>query len=143
MLRRTMLIAFWLLLVVPSITRAEVPLISSKELSQDASHVVRGKVERVYSSTERDGNWENTKLVAQIAVDKVEKGSGIDKAKPVYVRYWRTNWIGKTPAPPHSGGHDMIPLGAECRLFLSVNEDDGGYDMLLPNGVEVLKEKKK
>ena len=57
--------------------RAEVPLMSKEELKDGATHIVVGVVQRIFSTTTERENWRDTTFVAEIAVEKVEKGDRI------------------------------------------------------------------
>lgn len=120
------------------------------QLRELATHVVVGEVRAVTTRTERDGSWEVTHHVAEVAPSKVEKGEGIDTEGLVYVRYWTRRWTGFFAAPPSTNGHRGLPAtGETLRIYLARNaydgfrsdNDDGGYNVIGANGFERLKPK--
>jgi hypothetical protein len=118
-------------------TRAEVPLRSKDELKEQATHIVVGVVQRIFSTTTERENWRDTTFVAEIAVEKVENGDRIQPSDVVYARYWNKQWIGKGDPDPHASGHIGPAKGATVRAYLSLRK--GAYCVLLPNGFEELK----
>ena len=131
----------WLLValiaqIMPLHAVAEVPLRSPKELRDGATHIVVGRVQKVYASTSRDKDWETTDYVAEIAVEKVEKGGALKPGELVFARYWHVSWLGPDPPPPHAGGHHSVAKGDHVRAFLVQNKQDNGLDAILPNGFE-------
>ena len=63
---------------------AEVPLMSKEELNEGATHIVVGVVQRIFSTTAERENWRDTIFVAEIAVEKAEKGDRIQPGDVVY-----------------------------------------------------------
>ena len=49
---------------------------SKKELEETATHIVVGKVQAIYSRTVREGNYEYVHKVAEVKIEKLEKGKG-------------------------------------------------------------------
>ncbi len=131
------------LLVLPSVKGAIAPS-SKKQLEQVATHVVVGKVQAIYSRTEREGNYEYVRKVAEVKIDKVEKGK-ISKGL-VYVRYWSREWKGLGLPPPGGQSYEPQPKkGQTCRFYLAKNaydgwskdeNQDGGYNVVYLNGVQ-------
>ncbi len=117
---------------------AEVPVLTEKELRENATDIVVGKVQKVYASTSRDESWETTNYVAEIAVESTEKGKGTRPGELAYARYWHTAWIGTGQLPPHASGHRLVASSDTVRAFLARSKRDGGLDVLLPNGFEVV-----
>ena len=116
--------------------RAEVPDLSPEKLDLMATHIFSGKIARIYSSVELSTDWETTYSVAELQVSKVEKGKYL--AKLLYVRFWRRRWKGKGEAPDGAYGHRDIPAqGSTVRVFTKEAED-GGYDVVSPNGFELI-----
>jgi len=144
--RRAFLSMLFLLLVLSGgAAFAEVPPLDPGKLELMATHIFSGKIARIYSSVELTADWETTYSVAELHVGKVEKGKYL--AKLLYVRFWRRKWKGKGEAPDGSYGHRDIPAaGSTVRVFTKEGED-GGFDVILPNGFEVIsapaEEKKK
>ena len=92
---------------------------SQDELETMATHVVVGKVKAIYSFKERKGDYEYTRLVAEVKIDKHEKGDGANDL--IYVRYFTSAWKGSGPVPPGSSGHaGFLPKhGGTYRFYLS------------------------
>ena len=118
---------------------------SKDELETMATHVVVGKVKAIYSFKERKGDYEFTRLVAEVKIDKHEKGEGANDL--IYVRYFTTAWKGSGPVPPGSSGHSgFLPKpGGTHRFYLSKKgydgasldgPKDGGFNIICPNGVQ-------
>jgi hypothetical protein len=68
--------------------RAEVPDLKVDQLEAIAATVIDGKLARIYTTLEKEGEWEFTRSVAEIQVSKVEKGNF--EGKLAYVRFWHT-----------------------------------------------------
>jgi hypothetical protein len=126
--------------------RAEKVDLSPDRLRETATHVVVGTVKAVYSRTVREGDWQVTRHVAEVAVSEVEKGEGIAQGGLVYARYWHRTWAGAAMTmPPSTAGHRGLPAeGATLRVFLARNaydgftEDnrDGGFNVIGANGFQ-------
>jgi hypothetical protein len=136
-------------LLAALVARAAVPQSSPKELMQEATDVVVGKVTEIYTSISKEKESEEVRIVAQVEIQKVEKGE-LKSGDLVYARYWESKWLGKTPPPP-DGSMSFSPApkkGQKVRVYLGRNvqnglgeQKDGGYNVLLPNGFEILKSK--
>lgn len=125
------------------------------ELREVATHVVVGEVRAIYARTVRDGSWEVTYHLAEVAPSSVEKGQvvgrdGEDETGLVYVRYWTRRWTGFFSAPPSTNGHRGVPAaGDTLRIYLARNaydgfykeNDDSGFNVIGANGFERLKAK--
>jgi hypothetical protein len=120
-------------------SRAEVPPLNPGDLKDMSTHTVVGKLRMVYRSVEMHGDFQYTHGIAEIAVEKVEKGVGPKGGEVVYVRFWNDIWTGKGPVPPHSDGHHVPMQGAVVRAYVKRNHE-GSYESLLPNGLEVVAE---
>jgi hypothetical protein len=118
-------------------SRAEVPFLTPDEQKVMSTHIVVGKLRMVYGSVEMRGDFQYTHGIAEIVVEKVEKGVGPKAGEVVYVRFWNENWVGKGPTPPHSDGHQVPMQGAAVRAYVKRNHESG-YEALLPNGLEVV-----
>src|SRR5690348_16070303 len=79
---------------------AAVPRQTPDQLKNGATHIVVGTVTDIYTSTTKQGDSATIKIVAQIKIEKVEKGTGLNPGGLVYSRYWAAKWLGKAPAPP-------------------------------------------
>jgi uncharacterized protein (TIGR03067 family) len=134
MMKRISSISALIALLVSVPAGAEVPLKSKAQLQNGATHIIVGKVETVYSVTGESEDWVDTKSVAEIAVQRVEKGDRIQAGDLVYGRFWNRRWIGKGNPDPYSRGHMGPKAGELVRAYLV--RKDGGYDVILPNGFE-------
>jgi len=131
--------------------------LSPEALREVATHVVVGEVLAIYTRTVRDGSWEVTHHLAEVAPSSVEKGKiappdGDDDTGLVYVRYWTRSWTGFFSAPPSTNGHRGVPaVGESLRIYLARNaydgfytdNDDGGFNVIGANGFERLETKPK
>jgi len=130
-------------------TLAAVPNKSSEDLRTEASHIVVGKVSRIYSSAEPiHDNLRRIRLVAEISVEKVEKGAGIAPGDTLYARYWNVEWLGDPKTiPPMDATTAIFPCpkaGDAVRVYLGLNQQNGlgkdsgrGFNVLFPNGFEI------
>jgi hypothetical protein len=124
--------------------RAAVPGQKPDQLRKGATHIVVGKVTGIYSSTTARGDQALTTSVAQIEIENLEKGNGLKAGELVYARYWKWGWVGKGPIPPGAtDGHYSVPKGGDrVRVYLEQKfKKDSGYDVLFPNGFEILNAK--
>ena len=149
--RSIVLVLAWLPLA--SVVRAEVPVLRKQELEERATHIVTGRLTTIYRSVKRSAEYESTRGVAEVTVDRVEKGAsekgagekgasekgaGVKAGQAVFVRFWNERWIGKGSPPPGSSGHHVPAEGTRVRAYVTQGED-GSFEMLLPNGMEELK----
>lgn len=126
---------------VPS--SAEIPPLSKEELLQDASAALTGKVVETYERVRNVEDLEWTYGVAEIAVERVEKGSHIASRDRVFVRYWHKRWIGKGPPLPDHYGHWNIPSQGDVAQIYVRGDRKSGFDVLSPNGFFEVKKAKK
>jgi hypothetical protein len=129
---------------------AAVPVKTAKDLKKESTHIAVGKVTEIYfSEPEKNGESSIRRIVAQIKIEKVEKGTGPVEGELVYARYWESQWQGKGSFPPPDATMHFSPapkVGDQIRVYLGKNvengmgkQTDGGYNVLLPNGFEILK----
>jgi hypothetical protein len=113
---------------------AEIPNKSVVELEKVASHIFTGKIVKVYSTVDRSSpKWEFTYSVAEIQVEDIEKGE--HDGRLAYVRFWHKCYMGDGPPEPSHYGHRDVPkVGSHTRVYVMTEEEDGGYDVLSPNG---------
>jgi len=140
-------VALILLLLFAAHGDAEKAPYSRKQLESTATHIVVGKVQAIYSRTEREGNYEYVRKVAEVKMDKVEKGKG--PTGLIYVRYFDRNWKGKGLVPPGGGAYWPQPKkGGSYRFYLARNaydgwskdeNQDGGYNVVYVNGIQPIK----
>jgi len=140
-----LLVVVMALLAPPA--RAEKAPMSPEALRRTATHVVTAEVVAVYTRTAVEGMYRVTRHVAEIRVREVEKGEGIDREAPLYVRYWTQQWVGPGMAPPGTNGHRGLPSpGDVLRIYLARNaydgftsaNTDGGFNVIGANGFEKL-----
>ena len=121
----------------------------SKELlEQIATDIVVGKVQAIYSRTEREGKYEYVHKVAEVKIEKIEKGKVTDEL--IYVRYFDRHWIGKGLLPPGAASYSPQPTnGGICRFYLSRDAydgwsldggQDGGFNVVYVNGIQPVQE---
>ena len=136
---RTAIVGMLLSLASFSAAIAEIPNRTPQQLREGASQIVTGKVQQIYSMEEKSGDYVFTRSVAAVSVDAVEKGVGISKGELVYVRFWRKKYVGAgRPAPGHFGHRGIPAVGDVVRIYLK-KADDGGFDVVGPNGFDVVK----
>jgi hypothetical protein len=116
--------------------RAEIAPQRPDELEKNATHIVIGTVRFIGSTENRDRDWLKSGGVVEIKVTEVRRGKRIEAGDCIYPRFWRQAWIGKGNPPPYGSGHHLPGVGDRVRVYLK--ENDGGYDALLPNGIEVI-----
>ena len=99
---KTWIFAATLLLVVfaKSAVFAAKLLTPKPQLEKEATHIVVGKVRSISSTQQVKGEWGFTNYVAEIAIDKVEKGEGLKAGDDVQVRYYSQGWRGSGSPPP-------------------------------------------
>jgi len=132
--------ALWLAALAAGAARAEILDKEPPQLKAGASHIVVGTTRAVYSFQGKNDEWETTYSVAEIAVTKVEKGQGLKDGGLVYARSWHRRWISNKPKRPDTHGHRGMPgRGDTVRVYLK-RSADGGYDVMFPNGAEILKQ---
>ena len=130
-----------------TISVAEKAPYSKKQLERTATHIVVGTVQAVYQRTERKGSYEYVRKVAEVKIEKLEKGKGPDEL--IYVRYFDRRWKGKGTVPPGGGSYSPQPkVGERFRFYLARNaydgwsregSQDGGYNVIYVNGVQPVK----
>ena len=121
-------------LIVMSCANAEIPKQSKKELQASASHALAGTVERIYEHKEKRGDFEYTYGVAEVAVERVEKGADVVANERVFVRYWHKKWIGNGNPPPDHYGHWDIPAKTDTAEIYVKGDRKTGFDVVSPNG---------
>lgn len=144
---RTLLVLLAVLAFAPSAARSEKVDVPKSGLQKGATHIVTGEVKAIYTKVSTEGSWKYTRYVAEVDIEKVEKGEGLSAEGLVYVRYWRRKWVSRKPVPPSTGGHRGLPKeGSKLRVYLAQNVyngagtvKDGGYDVYFANGFEALK----
>ena len=147
---KRVVIAVAVVLLQVSAIRAEKASMSPAKLRETATHVVVGKVSAIFSRQQTVGDWKYTNYVAEITVDKIEKGEKkmIKTGELAYVRYWKRTWIGEGKLPTSTTGHRGLPsAGDTVRVYLARNaydgftgkNMDGGFNVIGANGFEKIK----
>jgi hypothetical protein len=122
--------------------RAEKVDLGPNQLRDIATHVVVGKIVAVYERKERKGDWNYTHYLAEVKVDKSEKGD-LKAGALAYVRYWTRAHARRGLPPPSTKGHRGLPAAGETkRIYLARNaydgfskdNDDGGLNVIGANG---------
>lgn len=122
--------------------------VSEKDLYSMATHIITGKVMAIYERTEKKDGWKYTYYVAEILVDKCEKGKSVIKGDLIYSRYWSRSWIGSGQIPLSTNGHRGRPKeGDNLRVYLAqkaydgftYDNNDGGFNVIGANGFKSLK----
>ena len=133
-------------LIAPLAAHAEKVDTPPAGLRKGSTNVIVGKVKAIYTRTAREGKYKVTRYVAEVEVQKDEKGA-LPKGSLAYVRYWRHSWVGPGLVPPGTAGHRGLPKeGETLRIYLvskgyngTGKTTDGGLDVYFANGFEQLK----
>jgi hypothetical protein len=129
-------IAFVALVAVCAAARAEIAPQTPEQLLARSTHIAVGEVTAIYSDQTTSGDWLKTVGVVEIRISELAKGEGIDSGDAVYARFWKKQWRGEGNPDPFGSGHRLPKKGDTVRVYLRQNA--GGYDALLPNGIEVI-----
>lgn len=121
---------------------AEKADLSPEALAKTATHIVIGQVEEIWTRVDDKGPWKTTRYVAEIRVEKVDKGEGLVTGGLVYTRYWTRRWDGNGTPPPDTNGHRGLPAAGErVRVYLAQDaydgfdtKKDGGFNVIGANG---------
>jgi len=121
-------------------------LTSKARLEMGATHIIVGKVRSISFTKNVESAWVTTAYVAEIAIDKIEKGEGLRVGDVVRARYLTRGWRGIGTPPPHDSGHNPKPNNNDSVRVYLVNQGyngagytmDGGYDVYYKNGFEIL-----
>ncbi len=132
------------LLVQPA--RTAKPVLRPADLQRKSTHIVEGKVLDISQRASRKGDTKTIRFVVKIKVGKVVKGKGVKAGDVFPARYWQTVWLGEGRAPPDAANRyfDVPKVGATIRVYVGrdhggVWPDDGGYNVLFPNGFKTLR----
>src|SRR6516225_2230334 len=99
----------FLLTLALATAHAAKPATPKAQLEKEATHILLGKVQSISFSRNTADQWEITIYIAEIKVDKVEKGSGVNAGDVVQVRYVSNAWRGASPPPEGDSGHRPTP----------------------------------
>lgn len=123
-----------LALFAGSLLTGALPPRSDDDLASSATHIVVGEVTQVFSRVEEVGpGAENRIFLLEVKVVEVAKGEGFQPGKVLYARTWQTSKRPMGWAGPQ-GQNAIPPPGEKVRLFLR-QSDDGGLDIVVPNGI--------
>jgi hypothetical protein len=125
---------------------AEKANMTPQMLRETATHVVVGEVRSIYARKSSEGDWRYVRYVAEVRVQTVEKGTGMEPGGLVYARYWTREWARGNTMPTDTAGHRGLPSeGQVRRIYLARNaydgfgteNKDGGFNVIGANGFEV------
>lgn len=124
-----------LVMICSEVANAEIPKKSKEELHSTASHAFSGVVHRTYVRTEKRAHSEYTYGVAEIVVNRVDKGKDVVARDRVFVRYWSEDPThdGRVRAPGHYGHWDVPEERDTVEVYVT-GDRTTGYDVLSPNG---------
>lgn len=114
------------------------------EAEEKATNILTGTVTTIYSKVTRTEAHETGHYIAEVRVESVQKGEGIQPGQLAYVRYWHhLKWLEKGPIPPGPSGHANIPKEGERRRICLVKSADGALDVYYVSGFKNPDEKPK
>jgi hypothetical protein len=126
----------WIVATWGGTASAEIAPLTPEQLQSESTHIVVGTLRWIGTEETREPEWLRITGVMEIGVSKVEKGEKIEAGDAIYARFWQVRWIGSGDPPPYGSGHWVPKKGQTVRIYLKQNQ--GGYDMLLPDGIEVV-----
>lgn len=140
------------LLTLTSPTYAERAPLSPEKLEREATHIVEGEVQGVYTRDVASDLYGPgtvvTQFLIEIEVRTCAKGDRIQPNDVIYGRCWKVKRRGVKGLLPGPGGHFQIPEeGDHVRAFLKkgrylgVAPDNNGLNVVYPNGIDYLPEK--
>jgi hypothetical protein len=138
-------VAALVFLAMPASLRAERVPMSPANIEKNSTHAVIGKVTAIYSKTSPAvKGFKDTHYVAEVRLEKIEKGDAIKTGELIYARYWTREWVGVGFPPPDTTGYRGIPKeGETLRIHLTRGgyngfgtTKDGGFTVLGPNGFD-------
>ena len=112
---------------------------SPAELMKKSTFVIKGKVKEIFQRVHMErtdhGNYEITEYLTIVKITKIIKAPKNDIGDLVYIKSYRSKWLGAfKPRPGHSG-HTSIPIeGNEYTFYCA--EKAGQKIALLPNGIK-------
>lgn len=121
--------------------------ISPDALRNLATHIVAGKILAIYKREETDRMNARTYYVAEIRLEKIEKGAGLQPGQLVYARYFQSEWVGEGNPPPDAELR-FVPTPRPKQRFRCYLVDngydgagqntDGGFNVIFAQGFERL-----
>jgi hypothetical protein len=115
-----------------------------EEMTEEATHVVRGKVVALSSKTQKS-KYGNDLLIARDRIFKItvkvtvlEKGKGVKPGDELTLEAWKPST--RFPPLPGPQGHQSIPsIGDLVKTYLLYNKKTKTYHPFMPNGIKILK----
>lgn len=106
-----------------------------EELTKSSSNIIHGVVENFYERKARKGMFEDTYIVAEIVVSKVEKGTELRVGDRVYAKFWSKSWLGPAiTTPPGTYGFRPTPSRGDSSGVYLKGDRKSGFEVLHPNG---------
>ena len=127
------------LLSLAALAYAAIPNQTPEQLQANATDIVVGQVQAIYTKQTVSDQWRSSKGVVELLVDAIEKGESFHKGQIIYVRFWTQAWIGDGHPPPYGTGHELPEEGDVVRAY--VKPSKGGLEALLPNGFQIVRTK--
>jgi hypothetical protein len=153
-MRCRFLMGCWIALFVSARAGGERVPLDAQGLQRESTHIVVGQVKGVYSrdaeSTLYGRGTIVTRFLIEIEIQGIEKGDGLKKGNLVYARCWGLKKRGEFGNRPGPSSHSPIPQEGEVvKAYLArgkyspTGQEDNGYAVVYPNGIEVLENAKK
>ncbi len=136
-------LCMWVLLVAGCGTEGVHERPDQEALRSIATNIVTGEVRTIYIRDRREGSWQMRRYVAEVKVERVDKGVGLKVGDLVFVRYWQREWL-RHDRPSEPDGFEVLPREwSRYRILLSRNSfdgfrfnGDGGWNVVGPSGFE-------
>ena len=117
---------------------AAIPPQKPEMLKDNATHIVVGKVQGVYSTeVMKKAEFVDRHYVIEVEVTAVEKGEGVQAQKVIYVKAWKPAGRPRGWAGPQ--GQNVIPAAGDTGRLYVTRAEDGTFTLLTPNGWEAVK----
>ena len=145
---------WWFLLLIPLVPCAltlsaspEKARMSAEALASTATHIVIGRVQKVYSYQEKKDGYRYTHSIAELKLEQQTKGEKINASTPLYLRWFvrqdtraRVGGSGHYGWTPKPGDRVKAYVARNAYDGWNVAEknQDGGYNLIVPNGFEKL-----
>lgn len=107
------------------------------DLAEIATDIVLGVVESRSVTESAEDSWLERTFVFGVRVEEVSKGA-LQRGQVVDVVASNRRWLGVESAPDLDTGHAPLPLVGElARFHLVAADEDGVFEIVTPNGVEL------